>query len=54
MLFLSPGTVYWLKTLLHWRDNNAVFIGDVSTVYANSLPQKIGMKQIHNVHTPHF
>jgi len=45
VLFLSPGIVYWLQTLLHWCDNNAVFIVDVSRVYTNSLPQKIGKKQ---------
>ena len=41
MLCLSQGTVYWLQTLLAWCDNNAVFINDVSRVYANSLPQMI-------------
>jgi len=30
MLFLSPGIVYWVQTLLHWCDSNAVFIVDVS------------------------
>ena len=45
MLFLSPGIFFRLQALLHWRDNNAVFIDDVSRVYANSLPQKIGKKQ---------
>jgi len=29
--------VYWLQTSFHWCDNNAVFIVDVSRVYANSL-----------------
>jgi len=51
MLFLSPGMVDWLQTLLHWCDNNAAFIVDVSRVYANSLPQKIGEKQNQSVHT---
>jgi len=37
MLFLSPGIVYWVQTLLHWCDNNAVSIVDVSRVYAESL-----------------
>jgi len=41
MLFLSPGIVYWVQTLLHWCDSNAAFIVDVSRVYANSLPQKM-------------
>jgi len=36
MLFLSPGIVYWLQTLLHTCDSNAVFIVDVSRVYAIS------------------
>jgi len=37
MLFLSPDIVYWVQTLLHWCDSNAVFIVDVSTrVYGNS------------------
>jgi len=45
MLFLSPGIFFRLQALLHWRDNNAVFIDDVSRVYANYLPQKIGKKQ---------
>jgi len=39
ILFLSPGIVYWVQTLLHWCDSYAVFIADVSRVYANSLPQ---------------
>jgi len=43
--------VYWLQTLLNWCDNNTTFIGDVSRVYANSLPQKIGKKQNQTVHT---
>jgi len=50
MLFLSPVIFYWLQALLHWCDNNAVFIDDVSRVYANSLPQKIGKKQNQSVH----
>jgi len=37
MLFLSPGIVYWVETLLYWCDSKAVFITDVSTVYANSF-----------------
>jgi len=32
MLFLSPDIVYWLQTLLHSRENNTVFIVDVSRV----------------------
>jgi len=50
MLFLSPVIFYWLQALLHWCDNNAVFIDDVSRVYANSLPQKIGKKKNQSVH----
>jgi len=46
MLFLSPVIVYWLQTLLHWCDSNAVFIVDVSRVYANSLPQKMARSKI--------
>jgi len=23
MLFLSPGIVYWVQTLLHWCDSNS-------------------------------
>jgi len=41
VLFLSPGIVDWLQALLHWCDNNAVFIIDVAKVWANSRPQKI-------------
>jgi len=29
MLFLSPGVVYWVQTLLHWCGSNAVFVVDV-------------------------
>jgi len=36
MLFLSPGIVYWVQTLLHWCDSNATFVVDVSRAYANS------------------
>jgi len=55
MLFLSPDIVYWLQTLLHWCDNKAIFIDEVSRVYANSLPQKIGKKQNQKcTHTLHF
>jgi len=36
MLFLSPGIVYWVQTLLHRCDSNAVFVVDVSRVYAIS------------------
>jgi len=36
MLFLLPGTVYWVQTLLRRCDSNAVFIVDVSGVYAIS------------------
>jgi len=40
MLFLSPGKVYWLQTLLHWCHNNTVFIVDVSRVYASGVGRK--------------
>jgi len=50
MLFLSPGIVYWVQTLLHWCDSNAVFIDDVSRVYANASSED-GKKQNQNVHT---
>ena len=43
--------VYWLRTLLHWCDNNAVFIVDVLRMYANSLPQQTSKKQNQSVHT---
>jgi len=33
-------------TLLHWCDSNAVFIVDVSRVYANFLPQKMARSKI--------
>jgi len=46
MLFLSLDIVYWVKTLLHWCDSNAVFIADVSRMYANSLPQKMARNKI--------
>jgi len=47
MLFLSLGIVYyWVQTLLHWCDSNAVFIVDVSRVYANSLSQKMARNKI--------
>jgi len=45
MLFLSPGIVYWVQTLLHWCDSNVVFIVDVSRVYANPSSED-GKKQI--------
>jgi len=45
MLFLSPSIVYWVQTLLHWCDSNAVFIVDVSRVYANSH-QKMARSKI--------
>jgi len=51
MLFLSPGIVYRLKTLLHWFDNNTVLTVDVLRVYSNSLPQKTGRKQNQSVNT---
>jgi len=35
-----------VKTLLHWCDSNAVFIADVSRVYANSIPQKMAKNKI--------
>jgi len=46
MLFLSPGIVYWVQTLLHWCDTNTVFIVDPSRVSANSLPQKMARSKI--------
>jgi len=50
MLFLSLGMVYWVKTLLHWCDSNAVFIVDIPRVYANSSSED-GKKQNQSVHT---
>jgi len=50
MLFLSPGIVYWVQTLLHWCDNNEVFIVGVSRVYAHSSSED-GKKQNQSVHT---
>jgi len=50
MLFLSPGLVCWVQTLLHWCDSNAVFIVDISLVYANSSSGD-GEKQNQSVHT---
>jgi len=50
MLFLLPGIVYWVQTLLHWCDSNAVFIIVVSRVYANSSSE-YGKKQNQSVHT---
>ena len=52
MLFLSPGIVYWVQTLPHWCDSNAVFIVDVSRVYANPSSED-GKKQNQSVHTHH-
>jgi len=49
MLFLSPG-IYWVQTLLHRCDGNAVFIVDVSRVYANTSSED-GKKQNQSVHT---
>jgi len=46
MVFLSLGIVYCVKTLLHWCDSNAVFIADISRVYANSLPQKMARNKL--------
>jgi len=48
MMFLSLGIVCWVVgcKLLHWCDSNAVFIVNVSKVYANSLPQKISRNKI--------
>ena len=45
-MFLSLGIVYWVQTLLHWCDSNAVFIVDVSRVHANSLLQKMTRNKI--------
>jgi len=53
MLFLSPGIVYWVENLLHWCDSNAVFVVDISRVYANSSSED-GKKQNQRVHTLHF
>jgi len=53
MMFLSLGIVCWVQTLLHWCDSNAVFIVDVSRVYANSLPQKMARNKI-KAYTLHF
>jgi len=50
MLFLSPGIVYWVQTLLHWCGNNALFIVDVSRVYAKSSSEE-SKKQNQSVHT---
>jgi len=50
MLFLSPGIVYWVQTLLHWCDSNALFIVDVSRVDAISSSED-GKKQNQSVHT---
>jgi len=36
MPFVLPGIVYWVQTLLHRRDSNAVIIVSVSRVYAIS------------------
>jgi len=52
MLLLSAGIVYWLQALLQYRcDNNVAFSVEISSVYANSPPQKIGKKQNQSVHT---
>ena len=53
MLFLSPDIVYWVETLLHRCGSNAVFIVDVSRVYAISSSED-GKKQNQSVHTLHF
>jgi len=45
-MFLSLGIVCWVQTVLHWCDSNAVFIVDVSRVYANSFPQKMARIKI--------
>jgi len=50
LLFLSPGIVYWVQTLLHRCDSNAVFIVDVSRVYAISSSED-GKKRNQRVHT---
>ena len=34
MPFLLPGIVYWVETLLHRCDSNAVFVVDVSRAVA--------------------
>jgi len=57
MLFLSPGTDSWLQTFLHWCDNNAVFIVDVSRVHANSFSedgQETKSKRSHILHFRNF
>ena len=50
MLFLSPGIVYWVQTLLRWCDSNAVLIVEVLRVYANSSSED-GKKKNQSVHT---
>jgi len=51
MVFLSPGIAYWLPTLLHWCDNNTVFIADISRVYANSIRRQARNKFESYTHT---
>jgi len=46
MLFLLPGIVYWVQTLFHRCDSNAVFIVEVSVVYAISSSES---KRIHTL-----
>jgi len=53
MLFLSPGIVYWVQTLLHRCDSNAVIIVEVSSVHAISSLED-GKKQNQSVHTLYF
>jgi len=50
MLFLSPGMVFWVQTVLYWCDGNTIFIVGVSRVYANSSSED-GKKQNQSVNT---
>jgi len=54
MLFISTGIVYWLNTLLHQCDNNAIFIVDVSSVYALSSSEDRQDTKSKLAHTLHF
>ena len=53
MLFVTRHSLLAANfgTLLHWYDNNAVFIVNVSRVHTKSIPQKIGKKQNESIHT---
>jgi len=54
MPFLLTDIVYWLHTLLHRCDNNAVFIVDVSRVYAKSPSEDRQETKSNRAHTLHF